>query len=426
MAVTKTLRELGWELETVDDIDYTGYWSSLYLDSNDYPHIAYSSFLSGTEQILYSEWNGASWTRTVLSPSSIPAPLITDYYTVSAAWDSSGYAHIAYCDGSDNLIHAYYNGASWGYETITATTSGAKYVKMAIDSTNKLHIVYLDVDADTLKYASGTLSSWSIEDIASTSGYYYYPDIVIDSNDKPHVSYIERVPGSSPYEYSLEYGKRLTGSWSIETAYTGVYTGVSTAIDIDSNNKPHIIFASKTYVHGYTEKTGASWALSWLIEGINWSYSLDIAIDSDDNPHLFLPDGSSPPNLTWMYYDGSDWYYDTIEQTGEYGLFAIVASPSAIYLSYQKYGRSKLKYAKIACGKVVVGDKVFLLPIGNFTGNMVALKSGKASTTDKALIAPLDKQATRKLAFRNCQSSVNDKVVCAPIGGTKKDLLAVR
>ena len=81
---------------------------------------------------------------------------------------------------------------------------------------------------------------------------------------------------------------------------------------------------------------------------------------------------------------------------------------------------------KEACGKVAIGDKVFLLPIGNFAGNIVALKSGKATITDKALIAPLDKQAVRKLAFRTCTTAVSDKVVCTPIGGTKKDLLAVR
>lgn len=78
------------------------------------------------------------------------------------------------------------------------------------------------------------------------------------------------------------------------------------------------------------------------------------------------------------------------------------------------------------CGKVAIGDKVFLLPIGNYGGNRVALKSDKAALTDKALIAPLDEQAVRKLAFRNCIASVNDKVVCAPIGNSKKDLLAVR
>ena len=428
MAVAKELRELAWILETVDAIDYTGYWSSLHLDSNGYPHIAYSSFLSGTEQILYSKWNGTSWVREVLSPSSIPVPYIHDDSTVSTVWDSSGYAHIAYCDVNNNLIHAYYNGTSWNYEIVTATTSGVEYVKMAIDSTNKLHIVFVDDHITTLKYAAGSLSSWSIENITSGCDLYAYPDIVIDSNDKPHISYIEQVFGAVPKEYSLEYANRITGSWNIETAYTGVYENVSTAIALDSNNKPHIIFASDTYVHGYTEKTGASWTLYWLIEGIDWGYSLDIVIDSSDNPHIFLPDSSYPPNLTWMYYDGSDWYYDTIEQTGEYGISAIAGSPSAIYISYQNSARTRLRYAKYVevCGKIVVGDEVFLLPIGNYGGNMVALKSDNASVTDKALIAPLDEQAVRKLAFRTCTTAVNDKVVCVPISNSKKDLLAVR
>jgi hypothetical protein len=94
--------------------------------------------------------------------------------------------------------------------------------------------------------------------------------------------------------------------------------------------------------------------------------------------------------------------------------------------------RSVLQFAEhgtelcALCGKISIGDKVMLCPIGDRYGDMVALKSGKAAITDKALIAPLDNQAARKLAFLNCKAKQNDKVVCAPIGRTKKNILALR
>jgi hypothetical protein len=78
------------------------------------------------------------------------------------------------------------------------------------------------------------------------------------------------------------------------------------------------------------------------------------------------------------------------------------------------------------CGKISVGNKVMLCPIGARFGDVVALKSGNANVSHKALIAPLNNQAAMKLAFRNCTATQNDKVVCTPLGRTKKKILALR
>ena len=94
--------------------------------------------------------------------------------------------------------------------------------------------------------------------------------------------------------------------------------------------------------------------------------------------------------------------------------------------------RSVLQFAESGtelcalCGKISIGDKVMLCPIGNRYGDIVALKSGKANVLHKALIAPLDNQAVRKLAFRNCKAEQNNKVVCVPLGRMKKKILALR
>ena len=94
--------------------------------------------------------------------------------------------------------------------------------------------------------------------------------------------------------------------------------------------------------------------------------------------------------------------------------------------------RSVLQFAEhgtglcATCGKISIGNKVMLCPIGARFGNVIALKSGNAKPAHKAFIAPLDNQAAMKLAFRNCKAVQNDKVVCAPLGRTKKKFLGVR
>ena len=77
-------------------------------------------------------------------------------------------------------------------------------------------------------------------------------------------------------------------------------------------------------------------------------------------------------------------------------------------------------------GIVALGDKVMLCPIGNRSGNYIALKPDKAALTDKSLIAPLNNQAALKLDFRNCKSKQGDKIICVPISGTKKNILGLR
>jgi len=80
------------------------------------------------------------------------------------------------------------------------------------------------------------------------------------------------------------------------------------------------------------------------------------------------------------------------------------------------------------CGKIEVGDKVILLPIGNMFGNVVALKSFifREGYSQKAFLPSLDEKVALKLAFRSCRAKTNDKVICLPIEGMKENIVALR
>jgi len=109
-----------------------------------------------------------------------------------------------------------------------------------------------------------------------------------------------------------------------------------------------------------------------------------------------------------------------------------VGDGSRLHIGFGISTRSVLQFAEegtplcIVCGKVAVGDKVFLLPIGNFFGNVVALKSDIFSTSDKAFLASLDEKKDLKLAFKSCTAKTNDKVICLPIEGMKENIVALR
>lgn len=220
--------------------------------------------------------------------------------------------------------------------------------------------------------------------------------------------------GGWDYEYAINSDGTL--KWRYGPNYDS-----SSANAIGSNNKIWFIGGYPPNLKLVCLNTDGS--LSWNYSIPDWTGegtdTTGLGVDGNDISYV----GCRNNNLYAINSDGSlRWTYTADNQIRS----AIKFSPSEDTVYFGCNDGYLYAIEKEACGKIAVGDKVFLLPIGNFAGNMVALKSGSASTTDKALIAPLDEQAVRKLAFRNCKSSVNDKVVCTPIGNSKKDILAVR
>ena len=46
-----------WDIQTVDSVDYYGGYTSIALDSNDYPHISYQG---SNATLCYARWTGTS------------------------------------------------------------------------------------------------------------------------------------------------------------------------------------------------------------------------------------------------------------------------------------------------------------------------------------------------------------------------------
>ena len=146
---------------------------------------------------------------------------------------------------------------------------------------------------------------------------------------------------------------------------------------------------------------------------------LNLALDSNDTVFVGCNDYklhaiNSDGTLRWNYTAGNK------IQSG----IAFSSSEDTVYFGCDD-GYLYAIEAK-ECGKVEVGDKVFLLPIGNFFGDIVALKSDVFSTSDKAFLASLDEKKDLKLAFKSCTAKVNDKVICTPIEGMKENIVALR
>ncbi len=119
-----------WRIETVDLGYYeTGWYSSLALDSSDYPHISYFEFFDYLNGYLkYARWDGDEWQFEHVDTGGD-----TCYY-ISLALDSNDHPHISYQkrDDENDLRYAHWDGSEWWVETVDAEDITGYYSSIII------------------------------------------------------------------------------------------------------------------------------------------------------------------------------------------------------------------------------------------------------------------------------------------------------
>jgi hypothetical protein len=260
-----------WSTQIVDSFGNNGFYSSIVMDSQDYPHISYcdNTYYNGTEYHLkYANWNGSAWDiQTVDSNVGLGS---------SIALDSANNPCIAYFDKNGGLKCAKWTGSKWLIQIIDSEGNIGGDRSIALDSNNNIHIIYSN---DGLKYAEWDGSNWMIQTVVS--GGSYFSSIALDSNSYPHVSYCDL--WSDGY---LCYASWNGKTWSIQTVDSTTKEGNGNSIALDSENNPHISCSYSTnYVLKYAEWRGSTWNTQTLNSTAVWTYT-SICLDANDNPHI--------------------------------------------------------------------------------------------------------------------------------------------
>ncbi len=183
-----------WLIEAVDTAGWVGYVTSLTLDSQDRPHISYYGYLfaGNAGDLKYAYHDGVSWQIQFVDTLNGAGEWS------SIALDSQDRPHIAYLSWSPktDLKYAWWNGTSW--EIVWVDTVGAKglFPSIALDSQDRPHIAYYDsIDGtnDTLRHAWRNGVSWQIEPVTKVSinGWNNGTDrsLRVGSDDCPRIAY---------------------------------------------------------------------------------------------------------------------------------------------------------------------------------------------------------------------------------------------
>ncbi len=255
------------------------------LDSNDNAHILYKT-QSTSEGLVYASWTGYDWSRQTVDEEGLESSL---------ALDSAGNPHIAYFTNGNTtsaffLKYTIWTGSSWSTQIVDA--GGMTYLpSLKLDAQNHPHIMYETLtvtptnSSEELKYAAfNNASGWTIQTVGQNID---FRNMVLDSNGYPHFS--------CATEEGLTYASWNGSGWSMQPVNVNAVSGES-YLALDKQNYPHIDFSNIPGSEMYARWTGKTWD----IQTVNGSLSPGpIAIDSNGNPHICSSGGLGPSNLLY-------------------------------------------------------------------------------------------------------------------------------
>jgi len=317
----------GWHIETVDDNGDVGFYTSIALDSLDYPHISYCDY--SIFLLKYAYWTGSTWSISTVDTTG----MWEDW--LSMALDSSDNPHIVYYDANNyDLKYAYWTGSTWSINSVAGDKGAC--CSIALDSVDYPHISYCDFPKLDLKYAYWTGSVWSITSVDTAGDLWGSTSIALDSAGYPHISYYDFTNGD------LKYARWTGSAWSITSVDTAADVGGCASIALDSTDYPHISYYDST--NGdlkYARWTGSAWSISSVDTAGDVGkytsialYSV-VALGSVDNPHISYYD-STNEYLKYAHWTGAAWSITSIDATAElWGATSIALDSSGYpHISY--------------------------------------------------------------------------------------------
>ncbi len=274
----------GWRTEVVDSTGTVGF-PSLALDGDGHAHISYCLLhpdSSTCDDLRYASYDGFSWHIETVDATG-------GHYT-SLVLDAQGRPHIAY---TDNVVmrprYAYWDGSTWQIQTVGEPDGFASYTSLALDRTGRPHIGY---EKYAPPYGSSNFvhtywdgASWQ-SDTLPVSAYGTASNLVLDEHDWPRAAFVS---GSSPS--LLRYGYYDGSSWLFEQVSTGeTYDFWNISLALDGTGRPALTYSAPSgLVYAHREET------AWITETVplaGRSYS-SLALDTQGRPHIGYTDSVS-------------------------------------------------------------------------------------------------------------------------------------
>ena len=329
---------------TVDSLGNIELFSSIALDGNNRPHIAYYKGWPDGD-LHYAFWNGFSWQTEMVDSYG------TAGYNLSLALDNNGRPHISYCETTGyDLKYAHHDGNGWLIDTVDSNGWVGGHTSIAIDSNNHPHISYHKLGEEDnideqLKYAYNDGNVWHNETVDSRDDVGWHTSIAIDSNDKPHISYYDAT------NHDLKYSYLDGAEWYNETVDSQGDVGTYSSIVLDQNDFPSICYYDGVPNNDlkYADYKGVQWIIDTVDIGGDVGWDSSVSLDANDTPHISYYDGFPNRDLKHAHHGGGRWHTETVDSKGDVGrgCSMVVDGNNISQISYLNADNCSLKYATV-------------------------------------------------------------------------------
>lgn len=348
-----------WFIEKVDTTGDVGCFSSLIIDSDGIPYIAYMDATNGSLKYAFSD--GTTWTVEVADDNSglggvgffaaidigsvtgRPEIVYYDMFNTHLKWarrDPDGTWFVGTPDGND------VNDVGQGCDIVIGEEGGKDIA----------HISYYDATAGYLMYARPLTVGWARDTVDSVgSPPIFWSDIkgtsiTLDGTGVPHIAYYAW--DSDSFSGFLKHAYLVSGNWVIDTVEMRTSGDLGWWPDIamagDAENVPYISYFDNSNGHfKYARWTGTEW-FPELIDntpGVGQYGSQELG--STHVSYYDAPNG----DLKWGYSeDYLGWHTEEVDTAGDVGRHTCIdlthkGDLDFPHISYYDATNGDLKYA---------------------------------------------------------------------------------
>jgi len=325
-----------WQIETVDTGD-VGSFTSLVLDSQGYPWIAY--YDSANSDLKLANYDGTLWQKVTVDSDGIVG------LYCSLALDADDNPHIVYCkavgQNDQRLKYASYDGTEWQIAIIDSGGVAGTWCAIALDSDENPRLAY--TKGDLLTYAVYDGTEWTMSTLSEVGDVVWFSAVALDANDTNHIMFQDHANGDLKYAI---YGR---DTWSFTTLDSDDVVGLFPSLAIDTGTFPHVAYFDQTNIdlkYAY-RKSATEWQTETVdSEGNVGSYS-SLALDASDKPFIAYYDAGNG-DLKIASKEDDRWLIDTVDSEGTVGKNSSIAIDSQGYpnISYYDETNHSLKFAR--------------------------------------------------------------------------------
>jgi hypothetical protein len=323
-----------WQFETVYTWAYLSWESSLVLDSQDNPLIAFDQY-NWSDYLYFATKASGSWVRHGVRSADGKI-----YKSLVLGKDDTPY--ILFADtGAKKLKLAIRGSASTTIETLPSKAANPSLCSIAIDSKGQLHVAYMDGDPNwDLRYIRETGSSWVDETVYATGHTGQWPNVVLDSNDQPHIIFQDP-------DLTVRYARKSGSSWTVQQVMSKGSLSGTRHTAIDSQNRVHFVAIDSTLNDRrlrYGVWNGSYFTTS-MVDTVNQCIDASLALDSKGAPHIAYTDLFSS-DLLYARRQGNEWERIRVNVNGQSSSPCIaIDSLDQPHISYYDHDDDGMHYA---------------------------------------------------------------------------------